>query len=74
MIQTENIEINGNTYTRTYSNAGMKIIRDGIMYDEAIDPADSGRVYEESSIPISPSDEATPEDYAAALSELGVSV
>lgn len=32
---------------RTYSDAGMYIMRDGIMYEEAIDPEECGRVYTE---------------------------
>lgn len=35
----------GNGLVRTYSDAEMKIERDGVRYDEAIDPADAGRVY-----------------------------
>lgn len=33
---------------RTYSDAGKMIERDGVVYEEAIDPEDSGRVYAES--------------------------
>ena len=33
---------------RTYSDAGKMIERDGVVYEEAIDPEDSGRVYVES--------------------------
>ena len=33
---------------RTYSDAGKLIERDGVVYEEAIDPEDSGRVYTES--------------------------
>ncbi len=32
---------------RTYSDAGKMIERDGVVYEEAIDPEDSGRVYAE---------------------------
>lgn len=32
---------------RTYSDAGFKIERDGVQYDEAIDPENTGRVYTE---------------------------
>lgn len=41
MIQTENITINGRPLTRTYSDGGYYIQRDGVQYAEAIDPADS---------------------------------
>ena len=37
---------------RTYSDAGKLIERDGVLYEEAIDPEDSGRVYVETLIPI----------------------
>ena len=37
---------------RTYSDAGMMIERDGLQYSEAIDPAELGRVYIETDIPI----------------------
>ena len=48
MIIKETIEINGIQYDNTYSDSGKRIVRDGIAYDTAIDPLDSGRVYEES--------------------------
>ena len=32
---------------RTYSNLNYKIERDGILYDEAIDPEDAHRIYNE---------------------------
>lgn len=73
MIQTESITINGRQLTRTYSDGGYYIQREGVRYAEAIDPADSGRMYEESATPIGDG-EATIEDYQAALAELGVSV
>lgn len=47
MIITETVTINGRTFIHTYSDNSMKIIRDGIEYDEAYDPIDTGRVYTE---------------------------
>lgn len=49
MIQTEQLIINNHELIRTYSDAGFKIRKDGTdeIYDEAIDPADSGRTYTE---------------------------
>lgn len=46
MIRTE---IYKEGLIRTYSDAGYKIRQDGtgIVYDEAIDPEDSGRTYTE---------------------------
>lgn len=49
MIQTETFEKNGRTLVRTRSDAGYRIRQDGTgaVYDEAVDPADSGRTYTE---------------------------
>ena len=47
MIKTENITINDRMLTRTYSDSGYYIQRDGVRYAEAIDPLDSGRTYTE---------------------------
>lgn len=37
---------------RTYSDEGMMIEREGVQYSEAIDPAELGRQYTETDIPI----------------------
>jgi hypothetical protein len=42
----------GVVLNRTYSDAGMKIERDGVRYDEAIDPAELDRQYTETDEPI----------------------
>ncbi len=47
MIRTESLTIGGKDFTRTYSDAGRYVVRDGISYDEAIDPAELGRTYVE---------------------------
>ena len=73
MIQTESITINDRPLTRTYSDGGYYIQRDGVQYAEAIDPADSGRAYEEISALIA-GGEATIEDYKSALADMGVKV
>lgn len=54
MIQTEQIIISGKTFIRTYSDAGMKIHGGSpeADYDEAVDPADLGRTYTETDIPV----------------------
>lgn len=52
MILTESIAISGKQYTRTWSDAGMMIERDGALYEEAIDPVGSGRTYVETETPI----------------------
>lgn len=49
MIVTESYGLGagGVKLYRTYSDAGYKIARDGVVYDEAIDPEDTDRVYTE---------------------------
>lgn len=47
MIQTETVTINSKQFTHTWSDAGRQVVRDGIAYDEAYDPAELGRTYEE---------------------------
>lgn len=37
---------------RTYSDKGMMIERDGVRYDEAIDPAELNRQYTETDEPV----------------------
>lgn len=58
MIQTETLTINNHELIRTYSDAGFKIRKNGTdeIYDEAIDPADSGRTYSETDEPVDASD------------------
>ena len=41
----------GVVLNRTYSDKGMMIEREGVRYEEAIDPAGSGRTYTESDTP-----------------------
>lgn len=68
-------EINGVSYTYTYSDSGYMIERDGVRYSDAIDPIGSNRVYTETDELIeSDAVEATAEDYQSALSEFGVKV
>lgn len=54
MIVTEQFEINGRAFVRTYSDSG-KMIHGGMPeadYIEATDPIDLGRTYTETDIPI----------------------
>lgn len=51
MIYTETVVIRGKSFVRTYSDM-YRVVRDGLEYDEAIDPIDSGRVYTESDTPL----------------------
>lgn len=47
MIKTENLTINGRQFIRTFSDSGCYVVRDGVEYSEAIDPAELGRQYTE---------------------------
>ena len=73
MIKTELITVEKRQLRRTWSDVGFMIERDGVVYSEAVDPIDSGLLYEETTIPLE-EEEATIDDYQQALSELGVSV
>lgn len=42
----------GVVLNRTYSTDGFMIERDGVQYGEAVDPAELGRTYVETDIPI----------------------
>lgn len=46
-IVTETMKINGTAFVRTVSDAGRYVVRDGVSYSEAYDPASFGRVYTE---------------------------
>ena len=64
----------GVNLVRTYSDAGLKLVRnDGVVYDEAIDVENSGYTYTESDEYIEDQN-ATEEDYQAALKEFGVTL
>lgn len=58
---------------RIYSDAGMHIECDGVLYIEAVDPKGAVRTYTETGIPIE-EEAATPEDYEDALETMGVEV
>ena len=47
MIKQENVTINGKQFVRTYSDEGRYVVRDGVSYEEAHDPAELGREYTE---------------------------
>ena len=72
MIVTENIEIGGKAFVKTYSDKGFYIERDGVRYSEAIDPADIPRKYTETNEPIESEAELTVADTLGMLKELGV--
>lgn len=50
MIVTETYDINGRSFTRTYSDEHRYVVRDGVAYGEANDPTEFGRTYEEGDI------------------------
>lgn len=52
MIKTEQITINGTEFTKTYSDQGVMIEREGLVYSEAVDPVGSGRTYTETDIKV----------------------
>lgn len=71
MIKTEHITISGHDFVRSYSDSGF-YIHGGMPegdYAEAIDPAELGRTYTETNIPIE--DDTTAEEVVDIL--LGVS-
>lgn len=47
MIVTEKYKIKDRDFVRTYSDAGRYVLRDGVEYEEACDPAEFGRQYTE---------------------------
>ena len=59
MIISETVKLNDKNYTKTYSDAGYYIERNGMRYVEAIDPLGSGREYTETDLLISTADEPT---------------
>ena len=73
MIKTESMTINGISFVRTYSDTGHKVERDGVAYDEAIDPADTGRTYTESSEMVDADEESDSEYAEAGRIMMGVS-
>ena len=57
MIKTEQITINGKAFIRTYSDRGVMVEREGLVYSEAIDPIGSGRTYTETETPVPKEDD-----------------
>ena len=59
MIVQEHFDVNGRDFVRTTSDSGRYVVRDGIEYEEACDPAEFGRTYTEGEImPVDESDAA----------------
>lgn len=58
-IIQEYFSINERDFIRTFSDAGRYVVRDGIIYDEACDPAEFGRTYTEGELmPVTETDAA----------------
>ena len=70
MIVTEQLTINDRQFTKTYSDSGFMVERDGAQYSEAIDPAEFGRTYTETDIPIEGEGASETEQKAAAFDYL----
>lgn len=47
MIVQTHFDVNGRDFIRTTSDSGRYVVRDGVAYEEACDPADLGRTYTE---------------------------
>lgn len=72
MIIVETFYIGEREFTRTYSDAHRYVVRDGVSYSEACDPAEFGRTYTEGEL--MPLDEMDIKDKAEAFDILmGVS-
>ncbi len=50
MIKTESLTINGRAFTKTYSDENRYVVRDGVEYEEAIDPSEFNRTYTEGNL------------------------
>ena len=73
MLITRTVSVGGKACVETRSDSRYCILRDDQLYESALDPAELGRVYVETDIPV-PAEEARVEDYEAALREMGVRV
>lgn len=60
MIVQEHFDVNGRDFIRTVSDSGRYVVRDGVSYSEACDPAELGRTYTEGEL-IPPEDQDTEE-------------
>jgi len=59
MIVTENFKVGERDFIRTTSDAGRYVVRDGVEYSEACDPAEFGRTYTEGELmPVTETDAA----------------
>ena len=71
-IVVEQFYIGERLFNKTYSDAGRAVVREGVSYSEACDPAEFGRTYTEGDI--LPTDDSDTSDKAEAFDILtGVS-
>ncbi len=59
MTEYDMTRADGVVLNRTYSDKGMMIERDGVRYEEAIDPAELDRQYAETDEPVDHSPDIT---------------
>lgn len=50
MIVQEHFDVNNRDFIRTYSDSNRFVVRDGVEYSEACDPAELGRTYTEGNV------------------------
>lgn len=50
MIVTESFKVGERDFIRTYSDSNRYVVRDGVEYSEACDPAEFGRTYIEGDV------------------------
>lgn len=62
MIIQTHFDVDGRGFVRTVSNAGRYVVRNGVSYEEACDPAEYGRQYTEGDV--MPADETELADKA----------
>lgn len=56
MIVKDIVPIGNKTFVHTYSDKGLKLERDGDIYDDAFDLVELGRTYTETDIPTDSAD------------------
>lgn len=69
MIVQKTYTLNGRVFVRTYSDAGRYVVRDGVSYTEANDPAELGCTYAEGA-PLPPEDFDVQEAYEQLRTDL----
>ena len=74
MIVQEHFDVNGRDFVRTTSDAGRYVVRDGVSYSEACDPAEFGRQYTEGELMPDEEREMQAEELLNILLGEGVSV